>query len=123
MVGCERGQRGAVAICVATWRRRLKARALGHRFARLSEAEWRVLGRILGGGAVAAGVDTEEWRLKRIVHVIEREFDATYHYRHLERPLKPHGFSAPSAYDDLRAEPVSKTSGWSLSGCYTLGQL
>jgi putative transposase len=74
-------------------KRRLKARAPGHRLARLSKAEWRVLGRMLDYVPVAAGFDTEQRMLKRIARTIEHEFGVTYHYRYLERPLKAHGFS------------------------------
>jgi len=81
----ERWQRGGD--------RRLRSRATGHRSAKLSAREWRVLGRILDRGAVASGFDTEQWTLKRIAHVIERRFGVQYHYRYLERPLKAHGFS------------------------------
>lgn len=89
--------RAAVSQWHTRWQhggdRRLKTRATRHRPAKLSAAQWRMLGRILDRGAVASGFDTEQWTLKRIAAVIERRFGVTYHYRYLERPLKAHGFS------------------------------
>lgn len=89
--------RAAVSQWHTRWQhggdRRLKTRATGHRPAKLSAAQWRVVGRVLDRGAVASGFDTEQWTLKRIARVIERRFGVQYHYRYLERPLKAHGFS------------------------------
>ncbi len=73
--------------------RRLGSRATGHRPAKRSEREWRVLGRLLDRGAVARGFDTEQWTTKRIAHAIDRRFGVRYHDRYLERPLTAHGFS------------------------------
>jgi putative transposase len=96
----ERWQRGGD--------RRLRSRAAGHRPAKLSEREWRVLGRLLDRGAVASGFDTERWTLKRIAHLIERRFGVRYHYRYLERPLKAHGFSVqrPASRSKERDERI-----------------
>lgn len=118
---------GVSEASVSRWRsawrhggkRRLKACSPGHRPARLSKTEWGVLGRILDRGAVAGGFDTEQWTLKRIAHVIEREFGVHYHYRYLERPLK----RTASVCSAQRAGPVSATSGWLPSGCSTPGRL
>jgi putative transposase len=74
-------------------RRGLAARARTGRSPRLDEKAWIRLGRLLDGGAGAAGFPTERWTLKRIAAVIEREFGVRYHPRYLERPLKAHGFS------------------------------
>jgi putative transposase len=89
--------RAAVSQWQTRWQhggaRRLTARPTGHRRAKVSAAQWRVLGRILDRGAVASGFDTEQWTLKRIAHVLERHCGVHYHARYLERPLKAHGFS------------------------------
>ncbi|HEV2592750.1 MAG TPA: winged helix-turn-helix domain-containing protein [Gaiellaceae bacterium] len=87
----------AVSPWHRAWRhggaRRLRARPLGRRPARLLATDWQRLGHILDRGVVASGFDTEQGTLRRIADVIERRFGVTYHYRYLERPLKAHGFS------------------------------
>lgn len=117
---------GVSEASVSRWRsawqhggkRRLKAGAPGHRFARLSEAEWRVqwrvLGRILDRGSVAAGFDTEQWTLKRIAHIIECRFGVTYHHRYLERPLKAHGFSVQRPASRARERDERLVAEWLL---------
>jgi putative transposase len=82
-----------VATLAQQGRRGLAARARTGREPRLDEKAWARLGRLLDGGAVAAGFATERWTLKRLAAVIEREFGVHYHPRYLERPLKAHGFS------------------------------
>jgi transposase len=74
-------------------RRGLEARPITGRTPRLDERAWSRLGRLLDRGAVAAGLTTARWTLKRIAALIEREFQVHYHPRYLERPLKAHGFS------------------------------
>ena len=59
---------------------------------KLSAAEWRRLATLLRHGAVAGGYDTEQWTLKRVAHLIRREFGVAYHPRYLERPLRALGF-------------------------------
>lgn len=83
-----------------------------HRSARLTAAEWRVLGRILDRGAVARGFDTEQWTLKRVGDVIEREFGVAYHYRYLERPLKAHGFSLQRPASRARERDERLVAAW-----------
>lgn len=87
----------AVSQWRAAWRhggdRRLAARPMPGRPARLTGAQWRRLGRLLDRGAVAAGFDTERWTLGRIAAVIARTFGIRYHPRYLARPLKAHGFT------------------------------
>lgn len=89
--------RAAVSQWHTRWQhggdRRLRARPTGHRRAKLTAAQWRVVGHLLDRGAVASGFDTEQWTLKRIAAVIARQFGVHYHARYLERPLKAHGFS------------------------------
>ncbi len=79
------------------WRRggaaRLAARRKTGRPARLSEAQWRRLDRVIERGALAAGFDSERWTLRRIAAVIAGSFGVDYHPRYLERPLKARGFS------------------------------
>ena len=77
---------------LAGGRRALRRRPkLGPR-SKLSAAEWRRLATLLRRGAVACGKDTEQWTLKRVAHLIRREFGVRYHYRYLERPLRAMGF-------------------------------
>ena len=71
----------------------LGARPIPGRSPRLGEKAWARLGRLLDGGAVAAGFATERWTLTRIAALIKREFGVHYHACYLERPLKAHGFS------------------------------
>ena len=71
----------------------LRARPKAGRPPRLDARAWARLGRLLGRGAVAAGFETERWTLRRIAALIRREFGVRYHPRHLERPLKAHGFT------------------------------
>src|SRR3712207_9250114 len=56
-------------------RRGLEARPIPGRSPRLNQKAWARLGRLLDRGAVAAGVPTERWTLKRIAAPIERELD------------------------------------------------
>ena len=110
--------RAAVSQWRRAWRRggdaRLRMRPVGHRSARLSRAQWRVLGRILDRGAVASGFETEQWTLKRIAHVIKREFGVSYHYRYLERPLKAHGFSVQRPASQARERDEQVVAAWLL---------
>src|SRR5215210_4345714 len=92
---------GVTPAAVSQWRahwryggeRRLRARTKSGRPARLGAAQWARLGRLVERGARAAGFDTEQWTLKRIAAVIEREFGVRYHPQYLERPLKAQGFT------------------------------
>lgn len=88
--------REAVRQWYVTWEqagvRGLRARPRHGPQPRLSAAEWCRLAVLLRRGAVAAGYDTEQWTLKRVAHLIRREFGVRYHYRYLERPLKALGF-------------------------------
>lgn len=61
---------------------------------RLSNKQRRALVRIMKRGARAAGFPTELWTLRRVKHVIEREFNVTYHIGHVWRVLHDLGFSA-----------------------------
>lgn len=72
--------------------RGLRARPTPGPTGKLSPAEWRRLAVLLRRGTVAAGYDTEQWTLKRVAHLIRREFGVSYHSRYLERPLKALGF-------------------------------
>ncbi len=86
---------------VSRWQRRLatagraglRRRAHTGRPARLSSADWAQLDTLLHRGARAAGFDTEQWTLRRVAHLIGREFGVRYHFRSLGRVLRAHGFS------------------------------
>ena len=88
--------REAVRQGYATWAgagvRGLRRRPKTGRPPKLSAAEWRRLARLLRRGSVACGYDTEQWTLKRVAHLIRREFGVRYHPRYLERPLRALGF-------------------------------
>src|SRR5215213_6393532 len=92
---------GVSEAAVSQWKRRLDAGGPGGlrrgrhtgRPARLTGIEWARLGSLLQRGALAAGFDTEQWTLRRVAHLIRREFGARYHFRSLGRALHAHGFS------------------------------
>ena len=60
------------------------------------------LGRLLAGGAAAAGFGTERWTPKRIAVLIRREFGVRHHPRHLERPLRVQMALSESAQGEFR---------------------
>src|SRR5436305_2539119 len=73
---------GVSRASVTRWKQRLagggpqalrRRRAPG-RASRLTAAQWRRLGRVLDRGAVAAGVEPEQWPLPRVAAVVERRF-------------------------------------------------
>jgi putative transposase len=72
--------------------RGLRRRPKTGRPPKLRAAEWRRLATLLRRGSVACGYDTEQWTLKRVAHLIRREFGVRYHARYLERPLRALGF-------------------------------
>lgn len=92
---------GVSAAAVCQWQQRLLAhgraalRRRPHRGrpCRLSPAERARLKRLLKRGARAAGFDTEQWTLKRVAHLIQREFGVCYHFRSLGRLLHTLGLS------------------------------
>ena len=88
--------REAVRQWYAAWAqagvRGLRRRPKTGRPPKLSAAEWRRLAALLRRGSVACGYDTEQWTLKRVAHLIRREFGVRYHARYLERPLRARGF-------------------------------
>lgn len=93
---------GVTPAAVSKWRARwrhggdqqLRARPRRGRPGQLTAAHWQQLLRRLARGAMAAGFETEQWTLKRIARVIERDFGVRYHPRYLARPLHAHGWSA-----------------------------
>jgi transposase len=92
---------GVSEAAVSQWHRQLTTdgpaalRRRGHsgRPSRLTDAEWAELGALLQRGALAAGFDTEQWTLRRVAHLIHREFGVRYHFRSLGHALHQHGFS------------------------------
>jgi transposase len=91
---------GVSRAAVTHWKQRLAragTRGLRRRYPpgrapKRSAAQWRRLLRLLGRGAVAAGVDNERWTLRRIALLIERTFGVQYHFRSLGRLLHAHGW-------------------------------
>ena len=88
--------REAVRKWYAAWAqggvRALRRRPKTGRPPKLTPAQWRRLATLLRRGAVADGFDTEQWTLKRVAHLIRREFGVRYHARYLQRPLRAMGF-------------------------------
>ena len=88
--------REAVRLWYGAWStggvRAVRRRPNVGRQPRLSAAEWHRLATLLRRGSVACGYDTEQWTLKRVAHLIRREFGVRYHPRYLERPLRAMGF-------------------------------
>lgn len=60
---------------------------------RLTPRQWAQLATRLRQGARAAGFATEQWTLRRVAHLIQREFGVRYHFRSLGRVLRAQGFS------------------------------
>ena len=92
---------GVSEAAVSRWKRQLardgsaglRRRAHTGRPPRLGAADWERLGALVRAGARAAGFDTEQWTLRRVAHLIRREFGVRYHFRSLSRALHAHGFS------------------------------
>jgi transposase len=92
---------GVSEAAVSQWKRRLAAdgraglrrRAHTGRPSGLTDGEWVLLGALLRRGSLAAGFDTEQWTLRRVAHLIRREFGVRYHFRSLGWALHAHGFS------------------------------
>lgn len=59
----------------------------------LTDAQCERLAAILEAGALAYGLPTELWTLKRVRDVIEREFGIAYHIGHVWRILRRIGFT------------------------------
>ena len=70
------------------------------------------LGRLLARGAVAAGFETERWTLRRIAVPVEREFGVRHHPRHLERPLKAHGFTVQRPATQAKERDERTIAAW-----------
>lgn len=73
--------------------RRLHSRKSSGRPAQLTAHQKPPLLRLLKRGALAAGFPTDRWTLRRIQHVIKREFDVSYHPDYLSRFLKRLGWT------------------------------
>lgn len=108
--------REAVRPWYAAWQaggiRALGRRPKSGRRPRLSTRDWQRLDRLLRRGALAAGFDTEQWTLKRIAHLIRREFGVRYHYRYLERPLKAHGFTVQRPATQAKERDEALVRAW-----------
>lgn len=117
-------QLGASGASVCRWaatlaqegRRGLLARPRTGRPGRLDAAAWARLGRLLARGAVAAGLETEQWTLRRIAALVRREFGVDYHPRYLERPLKALGFSVQRPATRARERDERAIAAWPRRG-------
>ncbi len=92
--------------------RALRRRPKPGRQPRLSERDWQHLSRLLRRGSIAAGFDTEQWTLKRVAHLIRREFGVRYHSRYLERPLKAHGFTVQRPATQAKERDEALVRAW-----------
>lgn len=79
---------------------------------KLTTAEWRRLAVLLRRGAVACGYDTEQWTLRRVAHLIRREFGVRYHPRYLERPLKALGFRPQRPAVQAKERDAALVAAW-----------
>jgi len=71
----------------------LAAKPVPGRPRKLGEAQCERLWSILRAGALAYGFPTDLWTLKRIAHVIRKEFDVRYHPGHVWKILRRAGWS------------------------------
>jgi putative transposase len=93
-------------------RRGLQAQPRTGRPSRLDGRAWARLGRLLAGGAAAAGFGTERWTLQRIAALIRREFGVRYHFRYLERPLRAYGFTVQRPATRARERDETAIAAW-----------
>jgi putative transposase len=100
------------AVLQEQGRRGLRAQPRTGRPPRLDAGAWAQLGRLLAGGAAAAGFGTERWTLKRIAALIRREFGVRYHPRYLERPLKAHRFTVQRPATRARERDERAIAAW-----------
>ena len=71
----------------------LKQRKAPGKESKLSEEQQESLKEIILQGAAAYGYKTDLWTLKRVAHVIEKEFNVSYHFRSLSDVLHRMGLS------------------------------
>lgn len=71
----------------------LKQRKAPGKESKLSEEQQESLKEIILQGAAAYGYKTDLWTLKRVAHVIKKEFDVSYHFRSLSDVLHRMGLS------------------------------
>src|SRR5438067_5839056 len=109
---------GVSRISVWKWRKQLtqqglrglRAHPIPGRPARLNQAQWRELLRILRRGAIAQGFATHRWTLSRIQAVVQQRFGVIYSPPHLSRRLHALGWSLqrpvpqPLERDDVLVE-------------------
>jgi transposase len=94
-------QVGAAVSSVFRWRqayqrkgaRGLDAKPIPGRPPRLSTAQKRRLGTLLGRGALHAGYRTDLWTLPRVAELIHAEFGVRYHSAHVWKVLTALGWS------------------------------
>src|SRR5918911_3606004 len=111
---------GVSRASVTRWKQRLAEtgvaglhrRQPAGRASRLTQAQWRQLGRQLDRGARAAGFDTERWTLRRIAAVVERTFGVQYHFRSLGRALRAQGFSPQQPIARARERDDALVEAW-----------
>jgi transposase len=74
--------------------RRLQSRKSSGRPPKLTPQQQRILLGYLKRGALRADFPTDRWTLRRIQHVIKKEFDIAYHPNYLSRFLRNLGWTA-----------------------------
>jgi transposase len=73
--------------------RRLQSRKSSGRPPKLTPQQQRTLLRYLKRGALRADFPTDRWTLRRIQHMIKKEFDIAYHPNYLSRFLRNLGWT------------------------------
>lgn len=94
---------GVSEASVSRWARRqcdtggsargLKARPRTGRPSRMSPEEWQQVAGLVRAGARTCGFPTERWTLKRVAHLIHRNFGVRYHPNYLAVRLHRLGLS------------------------------
>jgi transposase len=111
---------GVSPSTVCEWDRKLKqeglaglrARPRTGRPSKLTQQQWKELGRLLKAGAVAAGFPTERWTLKRVALLIRRHFGVVYNPNYLAEPLHRLGFSPQQPRARARERDESLVEAW-----------
>ncbi len=79
---------------------------------RLSKTDRTKLVRLLRAGPRKSGCDADLWTTARIVKLVEREFDVTYHSAHLGRLLHGLGFSCQKPQRRSKEQDLNAMQAW-----------
>lgn len=111
---------GVSRTSVMRWQRQLAAGGLPKlrrrrppgRPSRLTVDQWRDLLGMLQRGARATGFETEQWTLRRVAAIIERQFGVRYHFRSLWRALRAHRWSPQRPIARARERDDAVVEAW-----------